>query len=706
MVNVTEYFGCDVFGDEVMKQRLPEDIYLKLKESGKGKALDRSIADVVANAMKDWAIEKGATHYTHWFQPMTGITAEKHDSFITPSGDGGIIMEFSGKELIKGETDGSSLPNGGLRVTFEARGYTAWDPTSYAFVKDGSLCIPTAFCSYGGESLDKKTPLLRSMHAINESAVRFINLFGHNDIKTVSPTVGAEQEYFLIDRKLCEARDDLCFCGRTLFGAMPPKGQEMNDHYCGAIRPRVSAFMKDLDCELWKQGILSKTKHNEAAPAQHEMAPLFTTVNIAADHNQLTMEIMKKVAERHGLICLLHEKPFLGVNGSGKHNNWSLSTDTGANLLNPGKTPSENKQFLLILCAVIAAVNRHQDLLRISVASASNDHRLGAHEAPPAIVSMFLGEELENILESIEKSTVYEEKGKEKMDIGAGFLPRISRDNTDRNRTSPFAFTGNKFEFRMLGSSDSIACTNTILNTIVADVFDEFYEKLKDAEDFDTAVYNLIRETYKENKRIVFNGDGYSKEWEEEAERRGLLNYRDSATALSHYADKKNVELFGRHGVYTETELRSRSLALTENYGKVLMIEGKTALSMLRQQILPAFNNYTAVLCENLVKKANASEFFNFSSKRHKSLSSDDFAAKTAAKLSRLSDEIYSGTEQLKKALLSAEEISDAYEKAYYCRDNLLTLLGTIRKSVDEGEAILAEDYLPFPTYRDLLFGV
>ena len=693
MEKVTEFFGCDVFGDAVMKERLPEDVYKAIKKTAReGKSLDSSIADTVAAAMKDWAISKGATHFTHWFQPLTGITAEKHDSFIEPAPTG-VIMEFSGKELIKGETDGSSFPSGGLRATFEARGYTAWDPSSYAFVKDGSLCIPTAFCSFGGESLDKKTPLLRSMQAIDKAALRLLKLFGNDNLKSVYPTVGAEQEYFLIDENLYALREDLRFCSRTLFGAMPPKSQELSDHYYGVIKTRVSEFMKDLDVELWKKGIYSKTKHNEVAPSQHEMAPVFTTVNIATDHNQLTMEIMKKVAERHGMVCILHEKPFKGVNGSGKHNNWSLTTDKGVNLLNPGKTPCENKQFLLILCALIKAVDLHQDLLRLSVASAGNDHRLGAQEAPPAIISMFIGDDLTEILESIENSQNYIAKEREQLDTGAAILPHILRDNTDRNRTSPFAFTGNKFEFRMPGASDSIACANTIINTIVADVFEEFAARLEKAEDFESEVYELIKETYKEHKRIIFSGDGYSKEWEEEAEKRGLLNLKDTVSAFSHYCDKQNIELFARHGIYNETELRSRTMVLVQNYSKVVMIEGKTALSMLESAMLPAYSEYTAALINN----ANLKKSFGLKATYEKDV---------AKKLSEISEKIYAKMNQLNAVLDKAKAENDTFAQATVCRDEVIPALNEIRALADTAEPLLAEDYQPFPTYKQLLFGI
>ena len=607
--NVPEIFGSMVFNDAIMRDKLPKDIYKSLKKTIEdGKDLDITVANVVAIAMKDWAIEKGATHYTHWFQPMTGITAEKHDSFISPQNDGRIIMEFSGKELIKGEPDASSFPSGGLRATFEARGYTAWDPTSYAFVKDGVLCIPTAFCSYGGEALDKKTPLLRSMEALGEQAVRVLRLFGNTDAKRVITTVGPEQEYFLVDKDLYEQRKDLVYCGRTLFGAMAPKGQEMEDHYFGAIKPRISAFMKELNEELWKLGILAKTEHNEVSPAQHELAPIFSTTNIATDHNQITMEIMKNVAKRHNLVCLLHEKPFKGVNGSGKHNNWSLTTDTGVNLLEPGKSPYENAQFLLFLSAVIKAVDEYQDLMRVSVASAENDHRLGANEAPPAIISMFLGDDLEAILEAIESGKPYNGSGIEKMEIGVHVLPSFPKDTTDRNRTSPFAFTGNKFEFRSLGSSQSISGPNIILNTIVAEELKQFADELEGAEDFTEKLNELIKKTIKEHKRIIFNGDGYSDEWKAEAKKRGLLNLKTTVDALPTFLAPKNVELFTKHKIFTEKEMESRYEILLETYSKVINIEGLTMVDMAKKQILPAVNSYIG----NLVPLQRNSCFIAF----------------------------------------------------------------------------------------------
>ena len=691
---VTDYFGCNVFNDAVMKERLPEDVYKALKKTiEQGKTLDPGIAGIVAQAMKDWAVEKGATHFTHWFQPMTGITAEKHDSFITPTDDGRVLLEFSGKELIKGEADGSSFPTGGLRATFEARGYTAWDPTSYAFVKDGSLCIPTAFYSHGGHALDKKTPLVRSMQALNDASLRLIRLFGNTTAKTVKPTVGAEQEYFLVDKKLYDKREDLRFCGRTLFGAPAPKGQELGDHYYGVIRPRVSAFMKELDKELWMLGIPSKTKHNEVAPAQHEMAPVYTTVNTSTDHNQLTMEILKKVAEKHGLVCLLHEKPFGGLNGSGKHNNWSLCTDTGINLLNPGKTPSENIQFLLILSAVIRAVDEHQDLLRLSVASAGNDHRLGGQEAPPAIVSIFLGDELTDILESIESDTEYTEKAREKMDFGVKTLPSIRKATTDRNRTSPFAFTGNKFEFRMLGAPMSIAGVNTILNTIVCEVFDDFANRLEKAKDFDSEVHSIIRETYKAHKRILFNGDGYSGEWQKEAEKRGLLNLADTVSALPYYTDKKNVELFLKYHVYSEAELKSRESINIERYNKSLHIEGLTAIRMAKEQILPVLSKVSADLCLNLSAKEGAGMCANYE-------------RSVAEKLSVICDNIYTDCIKLETAIKEAETSEDILEKAKAYRDNIIPLMNSIRTAVDTAETLVDENEWPYPNYCDLLYSV
>lgn len=697
MSNITELFGSLVFNDTVMKEKLPKDTYKKLRKTiDDGEPLTLDTANIVASAMKDWAIEKGATHYTHWFQPMTEVTAEKHDSFISPTVDGKIIMEFSGKELIKGEPDASSFPSGGLRATFEARGYTAWDPSSYAFIKDGSLCIPTAFCSYGGEALDKKTPLLRSIEEIDKQAMRILRLFGNTTSKKVIPTVGPEQEYFLIDKDLYDRRKDLIFTGRTLFGAKPPKGQELEDHYFGQIKPRVSAYMKELDEELWKLGILAKTKHNEAAPAQHELAPIFTTTNIATDHNQLTMELMKKIALKHNLVCLLHEKPFAGVNGSGKHDNWSLSTDDGINLLKPGKTPYDNAQFLLFFCAVIRAVDEHQDLLRISIASAGNDHRLGANEAPPAIVSMFIGDQLEAILEALENDEDYSEKKKEKMHVGAHVLPTFTKDTTDRNRTSPFAFTGNKFEFRMLGSSASVSGPNVVLNTAVADVLEQFADELEKAEDFQDALSVLIQRTIKEHKRIIFNGNNYSDEWVEEAEKRGLLNLRNSAEAIVHFVDKKNIDLFSRHGIYTETEMRSRCDILLENYAKIINIEALTFVDMIKKDIIPAVCEYTQMLANAALSKKTLAASINTVVEEH-----------LTEKLSNLTACLYASTEKLENSLLDAKEYEhnlEAYAKFYH--DSVVANMQETRAVVDELEVNTASDYWPYPTYADLLFSV
>lgn len=695
MSSVPEMFGSLVFNDEVMRQKLPKDVYKSLRKTiDRGADLDINLANVVANAMKDWAVEHGATHYTHWFQPMTGITAEKHDSFISPTADGKVIMDFSGKELIKGEPDASSFPSGGLRATFEARGYTAWDPTSYAFIKDGSLYIPTIFCSYGGEVLDKKTPLLRSMEAINEQALRVLRLFGNTSVRRVNTTVGAEQEYFLVDRTYYEAREDLMFTGRTLFGAKPPKGQEMEDHYFGSIKTRVAAYMRDLDEELWKFGVYAKTKHNEAAPAQHELAPIFSSTNIASDHNQLTMEIMKKVAERHGLVCLLHEKPFEGVNGSGKHNNWSLSTDKGQNLLDPGTTPYENAQFLLFLVAVIKAVDEYQDLLRISVASAGNDHRLGANEAPPAIVSMYLGEELEEIIESIIEGTDYKGGEKQTLEIGVHVLPNFPKDTTDRNRTSPFAFTGNKFEFRMLGSNMSISGPNIILNTIVAEELKQFADELEGAEDFTKALNALIRRTLAAHKRIIFNGDGYADSWQEEAERRGLLNYKTTMDALPHFVDKKNVELFAAHGVFTEKELRSRTEILTETYSKTLNIEALTLNDMVKKQILPALCTYTTDLATALAAKKAV-------------LDGIDVTMEEAElrDISRAQGELYRLSGKL-TADLAAVPTGTAYETGIYYRDVIIPDMEAMRKIIDSAEERVSSEVWPVPTYSDLIFRV
>ena len=690
--NVPEIFGSMVFNDAIMRDKLPKDIYKSLKKTIEdGKDLDITVANVVAIAMKDWAIEKGATHYTHWFQPMTGITAEKHDSFISPQNDGRIIMEFSGKELIKGEPDASSFPSGGLRATFEARGYTAWDPTSYAFVKDGVLCIPTAFCSYGGEALDKKTPLLRSMEALGEQAVRVLRLFGNTDAKRVITTVGPEQEYFLVDKDLYEQRKDLVYCGRTLFGAMAPKGQEMEDHYFGAIKPRISAFMKELNEELWKLGILAKTEHNEVSPAQHELAPIFSTTNIATDHNQITMEIMKNVAKRHNLVCLLHEKPFKGVNGSGKHNNWSLTTDTGVNLLEPGKSPYENAQFLLFLSAVIKAVDEYQDLMRVSVASAENDHRLGANEAPPAIISMFLGDDLEAILEAIESGKPYNGSGIEKMEIGVHVLPSFPKDTTDRNRTSPFAFTGNKFEFRSLGSSQSISGPNIILNTIVAEELKQFADELEGAEDFTEKLNELI----KEHKRIIFNGDGYSDEWKAEAKKRGLLNLKTTVDALPTFLAPKNVELFTKHKIFTEKEMESRYEILLETYSKVINIEGLTMVDMAKKQILPAVNSYIGNLASTAKKKLSVTE--GLSCRMEKDL---------LEKLSVLEDSAYDKANKLAALLEEGGKLSDGLAQATFYKDQILPAMEALRSDCDALEVDTAESSWPFPQYGDLLFHI
>ena len=694
MKNIPELFGCQVFNDEIMRQRLPEETYKALKKTmEQGKHLDSSIAGVVATAMKDWAVENGATHYTHWFQPLTGITAEKHDSFISPTKDGHVIMEFSGKELVKGEPDASSFPSGGLRATFEARGYTAWDPTSYAFIKDSTLCIPTAFCSFGGEALDKKTPLLRSMEAINKQALRVLQLFGNDTAKMVKTTVGPEQEYFLVDKALYNRRKDLRITGRTLFGAKPPKGQELGDHYFGAIRPRVSAFMKELDEELWKLGILAKTKHNESAPAQHELAPIFTTTNIATDHNQLTMELMKTVAERHGMVCLLHEKPFEGINGSGKHNNWSLSTDTGINLLEPGETPYENAQFLLFLCAVIAAVDKHQDLLRISACGAGNDHRLGGHEAPPAIISMFLGDELSEMLESIANGTAYDSKERVQLKVGVHVLPRFPKDTTDRNRTSPFAFTGNKFEFRMVGSSASVADANTVLNTIVAESLDEFATELEKADDFHTALDELIRRTICTHRRILFNGNGYDSSWIDEAEKRGLLNLPTTPDCVPYFTRPENVDMFTRYRVYTAAEIVSRQRILLENYCNLVHIEALTMLEMARQDILPAVIRYGKLLCQAASEK--------------KAL---DICAATELELANqvnaLTAKLYDGITALAQANALTETEKDTIARACLFRDHVIPAMEALRESADKLETITEKALWPYPCYMDLLLSV
>ena len=697
MSTVTDFFGSKVFDDRVMKATLSAKVYNSLKKTiDQGEKLDISVANAVADAMKDWAVKNGATHYTHWFQPLTGITAEKHDSFISPSPDGGVIMEFSGKELIKGEPDASSFPSGGLRATFEARGYTAWDPTSYAFIKGKTLCIPTAFCSYGGEALDKKTPLLRSMEALNKQALRIIRLFGNDTVKCVKTSVGPEQEYFLIDREMYNKRKDLMFTGRTLFGAKPPKGQEMDDHYFGVIKPRVEAYMEDLNQELWKLGILAKTEHNEVAPAQHELAPIYTTTNIATDHNQLTMEIMQKVAARHGLVCLLHEKPFARVKGSGKHNNWSLTTDTGINLLSPGETPYENAQFLLFLCAVIKAVDDYQDLLRISVATAGNDHRLGANEAPPAVVSMFLGDELNAILEAIETDTPYNAAEKTVMKLGVNVLPKFTRDTTDRNRTSPFAFTGNKFEFRMLGSSNSIACANIMLNAAVAESLKIYADRLEKAEDFETALHEMIRKTIKDHKRIIFNGNGYNDVWIKEAtEKRGLLNYRTTADCIPHLLDKKNVDMLTAHKVFTEAELKSRCEITLDNYCKTILIEANTMVNIARCEIAPAVEAYIKDLAQTASLKKSVMEEISVV-----------YESSLLKKLSVLTERIFIATDELENALLNMEEYENVIDESAAIRDVLLAKMNELRVVCDEAETLTAKKYWPFPTYGDLLFGV
>ena len=697
MNTVSDYFGSLVFDDRVMKARLPLSVYRSLKKTiDEGARLDSEVASAVADAMKDWAVEHGATHFTHWFQPLTGITAEKHDSFITPSPDGGVIMEFSGKELIKGEPDASSFPSGGLRATFEARGYTAWDPTSYAFIKGKTLYIPTAFCSYGGEALDKKTPLLRSMQALNKQALRILRLFGNTEVKCVRTSVGPEQEYFLVDKEMYEKRHDLVFCGRTLFGAKPPKGQELDDHYFGVIKPRVAAYMADLNEELWKLGVLAKTEHNEVAPAQHELAPIYTTTNIATDHNQLTMEIMQKVASRHGLVCLLHEKPFAGVNGSGKHNNWSMTTDSGVNLLTPGETPYENAQFLLFLCAVIKAVDDYQDLLRLSVATAGNDHRLGANEAPPAVVSMFLGDELTAVLDAIESETPYSAAEKTVMRLGVHVLPKFTRDTTDRNRTSPFAFTGNKFEFRMLGSSNSIADANIMLNAAVAESLRQYADVLEIASDFEGALHEVIKNTVKEHKRIIFNGNGYDDTWIKEAtEKRGLLNLRTTPDAATALLEKKNIDMLSLHKVLSPVEIESRYETTLENYCKTVNIEALTMVDMAKKEILPAVEGYTGDLSKTLSAKLDAVS--GLSCKYEKA---------TILKLSSLTDEIAEATSALESSLIKMKTISDITEESYFIRDVIIQKMAELRVVCDEAETLTAEKYWPFPAYSDLLFGV
>ena len=697
MRTVSDYFGSLVFDDRVMRAKLPSDVYASLTRTIDGGAsLDTHVADAVATAMRDWAVEHGATHFTHWFQPLTGVTAEKHDSFIAPSPDGGVIMEFSGKELIRGEPDASSFPSGGLRATFEARGYTAWDPTSYAFIKGHTLCIPTAFCSYSGEALDKKTPLLRSMQALNKQALRVLKLFGNEDVKCVHPCVGPEQEYFLIDKAMYEKRKDLVFCGRTLFGAKPPKGQELDDHYFGAIKPRVEAYMEELNTELWKLGIYAKTEHNEVAPSQHELASIYTVANVATDQNQLIMEIMQRVASRHDLVCLLAEKPFAGVNGSGKHNNWSLATDTGVNLFKPGETPYENAQFLLFLCAAVQAVDNYQDLLRLSVATAGNDHRLGANEAPPAVISIFLGDELTAVLDAIETDTPYSGTEKTVLKLGVHVLPKFTRDTTDRNRTSPFAFTGNKFEFRMVGSSDSIACANIMLNAAMAETLKEFADRLEGVSDFESALHDLIKETIKAHKRIIFNGNGYDDAWIKEAtEKRGLLNLRTTPDALATVLEKKNVEMLTSLKIFSEAEIRSRYEICLENYCKTVNIEGLTMVDMARKEILPAVEAYLGNLSGTVAAKTAAVP--GLACKYEKDLIS---------KLSKLADEISDAASSLDTTLIRLKAIPDVTDAAYVIRDVVLQKMAELRVVCDEAESITADKYWPFPTYGDLLFGV
>ena len=697
MKTVPEYFGSLVFDDRVMKANLSTSVYRSLKRTiDEGRSLNPDVANAVAEAMKDWAVAHGATHFTHWFQPLTGITAEKHDSFISPAPDGRVIMEFSGKELIKGEPDASSFPSGGLRATFEARGYTAWDPTSYAFIKGNTLCIPTAFCSYGGEALDKKTPLLRSMQALNKQAMRILKLFGNDDVKCVRTSVGPEQEYFLVDKEMYEKRKDLKFTGRTLFGAKPPKGQEMDDHYFGVIKPRVAEYMADLNEELWKLGILAKTEHNEVAPAQHELAPIYSTTNIATDHNQITMEIMQKVAAKHGLVCLLHEKPFAGVNGSGKHNNWSMATDTGVNLLTPGETPYENAQFLLFLCAVIKAVDDYQDLLRLSVATAGNDHRLGANEAPPAVVSIFLGDELTEVLEAIESDKPYSGAEKTVMKLGVHVLPKFFRDTTDRNRTSPFAFTGNKFEFRMLGSANSIACTNIMLNAAVAESLKIYADRLEGADDFETALHDMIKKTIKDHKRIIFNGNGYDDAWIKEAtEKRGLLNLRTTPDALPTLLDKKNVDMLTAHKIFSPAEIVSSYEITLENYCKTVNIEGNTMVDMARKEIIPAVEKYVSDIATAYSAKKNSVAGISVK-----------YEEDMLKKLSVLVDEMDAATKELEIALVKYNTIKDITEASEAIRDEVLPKMSVLRIACDEAETITAESYWPFPTYGDLLFGV
>jgi glutamine synthetase len=697
MAKVPELFGSMVFNDQMMLERLPKATYKALKKTiQNGEPLDEGVANVVASAMKDWAIEKGCTHYTHWFQPMTGITAEKHDSFITPNGDGQVIMEFSGKELVKGEPDASSFPSGGIRATFEARGYTTWDPTSYAFAKDGTLYIPTAFCSYTGEVLDKKTPLLRSMERISTEACKVLNLLGKTDVTRVTTTVGPEQEYFLIDKDVYDQRKDLIYTGRTLFGAKAPKGQELDDHYFGAIKTRVAAFMADLDNELWKLGILAKTKHNEVAPSQHELAPIFTTTNIATDHNELTMEVMKKIAEKHGLVCLLHEKPFAGVNGSGKHNNWSISTNTGENLLDPGKTPETNIQFQLFLAAIVKAVHEYQDLLRISVASAGNDHRLGANEAPPAIISMYLGDDLGALVESIINGTEYVSKGKVKMSTGVDVLPDFKKDTSDRNRTSPFAFTGNKFEFRALGSALNIACPNIMLNTMVAEELSEFYDELKDASDLDAAVKALIKKTFTEHQAIIFNGNNYAPEWVEEAEKRGLLNLKSLPDAVEHYIDQKNLDLFTKNKIYSVDEIHARYEIELENYAKIINIEALTMIDMAKKDMIPAVTSYVRELTDTALAKKALSDAIPTSVE-------EDLITSLSNKLVCFSKK----TAELENAVIGASEYEgDVLAYAKYYRESVFSVMTELRAIGDAMETETAADYWPYPSYGEMLYGV
>ena len=694
---IPELYGSNVFNDKIMREKLPKDIYKALRKTIENNThLELDVANSVAVAMKEWAVEHGATHFTHWFQPLTGFTAEKHDSFITPVGDGQIIMDFSGKELVKGEPDASSFPSGGLRATFEARGYTAWDPTSPAFIKDGTLYIPTAFCSYSGEALDKKTPLLRSMEALSKEATRILQLLGQKDVTSVSTTVGPEQEYFLVDKEAYKLRKDLIFTGRTLLGAKPPKGQEMEDHYFGALKPRVSAYMHDLDEELWKLGIPAKTKHNEVAPAQHELAPVFDTTNVAVDHNQLTMELMKKVADKHNLVCLLHEKPFDGINGSGKHNNWSMSTNTGINLLDPGHTPAENTQFLVFLMAVIKAVDEYADLMRLSVASAGNDHRLGANEAPPAIVSIFLGDELTKVLDSIENDTFFGKQQEIQMETGATVLPHFFKDNTDRNRTSPFAFTGNKFEFRMLGSALSVAGPNIVLNTAVAEALSQFYDELKDtpADKMDEAVHALVKRAILKHKKVIFNGNGYTDEWVEEAKKRGLYNFKSTPEVLPCFVDAKNVDLFTKHHIYTETEIKSRYEILLENYCKTIHIEAKTMLDMVRRDFLPALMDYTDIVASSIQTKASVA---SLPCKAERSL---------LTKLAGYYDAISEATEKLDTDTVTAEGLEDMQKAATYYHDTIISDMAEIRKVADVAEEYLPDDILPYPNYQQLLFYV